>query len=917
MNDQDPPEFDLAALEEGQPPLPPTPAPAAPGASPPPPNQESPPPYAQPTPPPEAPVDPPPTVSRPAAPVPPVSPPPPAPAPPVSPPPPASAPPVSPPPPAPAPDAPPPDLSGLTAAEAAQRTLKGQTNADTSHQRTNGEVVRENTLTFFNGVLVALIVALFVLAGIEQDIGKLQDGVFVGIVVFANVTIGTVQELRATRKLRELVALTARTAVVVRDAKEQELPAEAVVQGDLVRAERGDQIVADGPIVEGDLEVDEALLTGESDAVRRVAGQELLSGSFCVSGSGHYRADKVGMDAYATRLTADARQLVRRATPLQLRFRSILRVLLIATAVLAALLLIRAYVADEDFGDAITATAATVTSVVPEGLLLSMTVAFAAGAVRISRAGAIVQDIAMVEALNYVDVVCLDKTGTITANSLALNDVHWAPGSEADRPWLGAFAAATRQESPTAETIAEGLASSANAAQLLGRVPFNSQRRWSAAQLQASGPPRSFLLGAPDSLLPHCDNADDFRSAQDEAVAGGYRAVVFVEAPDLPEPDAPLPALRAVALITIADVLRTDTAEAFQTMDELGIEPKIISGDHPETVAALIRQLGVELRGGTIAGSTLAALDDDAFDQAVAGHSIFGRIDPQLKARIVSTLRGQGHFVAMVGDGANDVRALREADVGVAMESGARSARGVSGIILRDDSFHAFVSGTAIAAAVFGNSAQLAKLYITKSFYAYLIVVAAEFLALDFPFLPRHGGLTALITLGVPAAFIALTRPPRYSGESFTTNILRFAIPASLALAAAAVSVHLLTQGFLDRSIEESRTLVSLTIGVVGVVFMVQVVGFEGARLRRPVRPIAVTLFGLLLIAALISVVYIGPLRDFFDFEPVDLDEWAIVIPAIVFAIAGQFVIKRYWREIVGWIVKSPSEEELSRGRSP
>jgi cation-transporting ATPase E len=905
MNDQEPPENDLAALEEGQPPLPRTSTPGTGGASSPAP--ESPPAETRP-----APIE----ASAEPRPVRPLDVPPPV----------ASSPPdggtatgapSSAQPPLPAPEARPTDLMGLTASEAEERTREGRTNADTSHQRTDGEVIRENTLTFFNGVLAALIVALFVLAGVEQDLGKLQDGVFVGIVVFANVTIGTFQELRATRKLRELVALTAPTAVVVRDGETQECAAEAVVQDDLVRAERGDQIVADGTIVEGELEVDEALLTGESDPVRRLVGQELRSGSFCVSGSCHYRAEKVGLDAYATRLTADARQLVRRATPLQMRFRSILRVLLLATAILAALLLIRAYVANDDLGDAITATAATVTSVVPEGLLLSLTVAFAAGAVRISRAGAIVQDISVVEALNYIDVICLDKTGTITANTLVLNDVHWAPGAEGDRPWVGAFAAATRQESPTAEAIAEGLASSSNGAQVRERVPFNSQRRWSAAQLDAKGGSRNFLLGAPDTLLPHCANADDLAPAQDEAVAGGYRAVVFVEASALPDPDAPLPPLRAVALITIADVLRADIADAFQQMDDLEIEPKIISGDHPETVAALIRQLNVDLRGGAIAGPALTAMDDEGFDRAVADHSIFGRIDPVQKARIVSTLRRQGHFVAMVGDGANDVRALRDADVAVAMESGSRSARGVSGIILRDDSFHALVRGTGIAAAVFGNSAQLAKLYITKSFYAYLSIVAAEFLGLDFPFLPRHGGLTALITLGVPAAFIALTQPPRYSGESFTTNILRFAIPASLALAAATVSVHLLTQGFLDRPIEVSRTLVTLTIGIVGLFYMVQVVGFEGARLRRPIRPISVTLFGLFLLAALISVVYITPLRDFFDFEPLDIDEWAIVIPAIAFSIAGQFVIKRYWREIVGWIVKSPSEEELSRGRSP
>ena len=315
--------------------------------------------------------------------------------------------------------------------------------------------------------------------------------------------------------------------------------------------------------------------------------------------------------------------------------------------------------------------------------------------------------------------------------------------------------------------------------------------------------------------------------------------------------------MRALALVTVADVLRDEVADAFQLMDEIGIEPKIISGDNPATVDALVRQLGIELPGGHISGAELQALGEADFHDAVEQHSVFGRIAPEQKARIVTALRDNKHFVAMVGDGANDVRALRAADVAVAMESGTQTARAVAGIVLLNDSFKAFVSGTAEAQSVLGNSAQLSKLFITKSFYAFLIIIASDMLQLDFPFLPRHGSLTSLFTLGLPTMFIALTKPPPRAGADWTNTVLRFALPAAFALAAASVAVHLLTEGFLNRPIEDSRTLVSLTIGIVGIYFMVLVIGFDGitrdmrgrdlvrprddvllrGRARRPLRP--------------------------------------------------------------------------------
>ncbi len=817
-----------------------------------------------------------------------------------------------------APQLAPPPLEGLSAAQAAERVLDGRVNRDTSRQRSDLDVVLSNVFTYFNTVLFGLIGILLGLGIVDRQGDHLQDAGFVGMVVLANVIVGTLQELRATRKLRDLVALTAPTATVIRGGIEMVVPATEVVEGDLVLLRAGDQVVADGPIIWDEAELDESILTGESRSVRRGPGEELESGAFCTGGSCYYRADRVGDQSRAVRETRDARQLKRTETPLQLRFRRILRGLLVATAVLAVLLLISYSIEGREFAVAIKNTIATATSVVPDGLLLGLTVAFAVGALRVSRMGAIVQDNTAVEALNYLDTICLDKTGTITANRLKVDDVRWAQQGRSLRGWLGAFALATVENNKTSEALATALAPMSNGAALTASVPFNSERRWSAARMRLGAEERVFVLGAPERLLTS-DGEDEsaLREEYELAAQRGLRGVVFAEAASLPDPEQDqLPEMRVVALVTVADELRPEIANAFRMMHELEIEPKIISGDNPATVAALVYQLGIRLQGGLISGAAIDAMDDEELQRAVEDNSVFGRIAPQQKERIVAALQANGHYVAMVGDGANDVRALRQADVGVAMESGTATAKGVAAIVLRNDSFEALVKGSEVAQNVLGNASQLSKLFVTKSFYAFLIIFAANMMSLDFPFLPRHGSLTALFTLGVPAVFITLTKPPRAAGHDFLSSTMRFAIPASIALAVAAVGVHLLTEGILGRPVEDARTLVSTTIGIVGLAYMVEVIGYQGATRDNLMRPALVTFFGAALLGIFILTLYTPTLRSFFDFGPLSAAEWAIVLVACAVAIAGKWLLSNFSTRIIRWLTGQAEEEAASRGRA-
>lgn len=805
------------------------------------------------------------------------------------------------------------DEFGLSEAEVAARVRDGLTNVEPTNGHTDWAIVRRNVVSFFNIVLAALILALLLT-------GELRDGLLVGAVVIANVALATIQEIVATRRLRTLRALTAPRATVIRDGVERELAASEVVLDDVLVLRRGDQVIADGAIRTGSVEVDEALLTGESASVRRHPGDELRAGVFCVAGECRYRADRVGAEAYALRLTSEARDLVRRPSPLLQRFERLLRVILITTGLLATILFIQFNVQDRGFAESLKATTATVTTIVPVGLLLGITVVTAVGALRVSRSGAIVHDLNTVEALNYVDVVAFDKTGTLTSNRLVLEDVQWARANEQDAGWLRAFAAATAGESGTSTALADGLGPAPTDLEAVDGVPFSSDRRWSAALIERRGPPsgaserRAFVLGAPETVLSASDDGGEIAAAYARASRRGLRGVVVAEAPGLPDPTEALRGLTPIALVTFRDELRGEVREAFNLMEQLAITPKVISGDHPETVAALLGQLGVAA-DGTVSGSDLERLDDEDFDRVVERTTVFGRISPAVKRRIVESLTRQGHFVAMVGDGANDVLALRAADVAVAMASGAAIARGVAGIVLLNDSFTALIRGTREATFILGNTERLGKLFVAKSVYAYILIFATNLLGLEFPFLPRQGSVFSTLSLGVPALLVAFSAPPPRTPREILNRIVRFALPAGVAVGVCTMALQFIVEGLLGRDVEEARTLVSLTLTVVGLAFFVQVVGLEDATLRVPWRPIATAIAAATLGAILVALVRTTTTREFFGFTDVSPIGWASVVLASVAALVGQHLLSRHWRDLLRIVSGQWREPAPPRGR--
>lgn len=349
-------------------------------------------------------------------------------------------------------------------------------------------------------------------------------------------------------------------------------------------------------------------------------------------------------------------------------------------------------------------------------------------------------------------------------------------------------------------------------------------------------------------------------------------------------------------------------------MDTLDIVPKVISGDHPRTVVGILAQLGVGA-DGVASGDELERLSDEALDEVVEHTMVFGRVSPPLKARLIEALKRNGHFVVMVGDGANDVPALRAGDVAVAMASGTAIARGVSGIVLLQDSFAALIRGTREATFVLGNTGRLAKLFLAKSVYAFVLILATNMLGLEFPFLPRQGGVISGLSLGIPALLVSLSTPPAGALRDFTSRIVSFALPAGVALGVAAMLLQFSVEGLLGRSVEESRTLVSLTLTIVGLAFFVEVLGLEEASMRVPWRPLFTIAAAVALAIVLVATVRNETIREFFAFSEVSTIGWIAVGVASLSALLGQYLLGRYWQRVLDVLIARPGPHEQPRGR--
>lgn len=673
----------------------------------------------------------------------------------------------------------------LTDAEAATRRAAGQGNPPPPPSgRSYWRIIRENVFTFINNAIFLLGIGLVL-------VGRPTDAVISVGIILTNVVVSVLQEIRAKRMLDRIALLTRPTAKVVRDSGERDAPPEELVIGDTVKLGPGDQVLVDGEVIDGSLQVDESQLTGESDLVRKQVGDEVHSGSFAVSGAGYFKVARVGQDSVAGQLAKGARAYRRILTPLQQQINLTIRVLLLLVIYLEILVVANGLVQALPLPQGVQ-QATVIVGLVPNGLFVAIAIAYALGAVRIARQGALVQQANAVESLSNVDVLCLDKTGTLTTNRLKFKDIYCAedgPDPEQVRSALGAMLASAGATNKTAEALAEAFPG--ERIDITAEVPFSSARKWSAVAFDSpSGAPSGgiYALGAPEMLKPYFAGGWEALSpCVEEWTGNGLRVLVFCHHPDhalledkgdeskLPEQ------MRPVAVLCLSDELRPDARPTLESFVANGVTPKIISGDNPDTVAALARQAGFTVRGKVVSGMDLAEMPEGAFKQAALEGSIFGRITPQQKERLVHALRSHGHYVAMMGDGVNDVLSLKKANLGIAMQSGTQATRSVADIVLLNDSFAALAPAVAEGQRIVNGMQDILKLFLTRIAALSLMIMSALVIG-AFPINLRHGSMTTLFTVGIPTMLLALwARPGRQERhQSLALRLAEFVIPAAI-----------------------------------------------------------------------------------------------------------------------------------------
>jgi len=685
--------------------------------------------------------------------------------------------------------------AGLSGAEVAERVSRGLTNAGGEHtSRSVAHILRANILTRFNlilGVLLAVILA----------VGQPQDALF-GIVLVTNALIGIGQELRAKRTLDRLAVLSAPKVRVIRDGAPRDIAVDELVADDLVDLRAGDQLAADGVVrASASLQADESLLTGESEPVDKQAGDRLLSGSFVVAGSGGYQATGVGAEAYARKLAAQARRFTVVRSELVAGINQILRYVTWALPPVAALLILSQLHTHQTVREGATSTVAALVGMVPQGLVLLTSVAFGVAAVTLARRQVLVQQLPAVEGLARVDVVCFDKTGTLTDGTIAFDRLIRLDDQAPAQAALGALA---DDEARNATLAAIGQAFPPPQGWVRqDAVPFSSARKWSAASFAGHG---TWVLGAPEIVLARSQDGLLPRAA--DLAASGQRVLVLASTTDPLNGQALPPSLRAVAFIVLAERLRSDTPQTIAYFAAQGVTLKVISGDSPATVSAVAARAGVPHADDAIDARDLPE-DPGPLGTQLEEHFVFGRVTPHQKESMVKALQARGHTVAMTGDGVNDVLALKLADIGVAMGSGAPATKAVAELVLLDNRFATLPGVVAEGRRVTANIERVANLFITKTVWATLLAVAAGVALLPYPFLPRHLTIIDTLAIGVPSFFLALAPNRRRYVPGFVGRVLRFAVPAGLIIAAATFSAYTLARA-RGLPLTEQRTAATL-----------------------------------------------------------------------------------------------------------
>jgi len=742
---------------------------------------------------------------------------------------------------------------GLTSAEVAERVAKGQVNRDDEDTgRTFTQIVRANVFTRFNAILGVLLLAVLAT-------GQWLDALF-GFVLVANAVIGVAQEVRAKRTLERLEVLNAPRCHVRRDGESVEVSVEEVVLDDVLDLRPGDQVPADGEVIDTDnLECDESLLTGESEPVVKAEGDEVRSGSFVAAGSGLVRASAVGADSYARQIAREASRFSLTTSGLR---RDIDRILRIITWVLVAVAPLLAWsqwrASDGDWRDAVVGTVAGLAGMIPEGLVLLTSLTMMVAAVSLARRQVLVQELSAVEGLARVDVVCLDKTGTLTDGQVVLDRIEDLGSAPEDVRTVLAAMADAPDANATLLAIGAGIDAErqgsveAPAWEVFGTVAFSSARKWSATTFTGHG---SWVIGAPE--IVGAAIADPAVAEQAGAIADtGSRVLLLARSEQAPT-DAGLPDdLQAAALCVLAEQVRPDAAETLAYFAEQGVVLKVISGDNPRSVAAIGKGIGLDT-GQPMDARDLPEDDDDLAAMVDDVH-VYGRVTPQAKRRLVKALQHNGHTVAMTGDGVNDVLALKDADIGVAMGSGASATRAVAQLVLLDDEFAKMPGVVGEGRRVIHNIERVANLYLTKNVYSFVLSVSVAITAVAYPFLPRQTTIITALTYGIPSFFLALAPHQGRHEEGFLGRVLRFSLPAGAITGAAILAADAVITS-VDGSDSEAQTASLIAALACGLVVL--------TLLAQPLRPWKVGLVGAMAGLAVLAI-ELPFMQEAFDLAP-------------------------------------------------
>ena len=769
---------------------------------------------------------------------------------------------------------------GLTAAEVAERVAAGRTNVfvqDTS--RSVWSIVRANVLTLFNGIILACFLVLLA-------IGRWQDALF-GFSAIANAVIGSVQEYRAKRALDRLALLNAPHARVLRDSVEVEIDVGSVVIDDELVLRAGDQVPADAIVsTSRGLQVDESMLTGESDPVEKASADRVLSGSVVVGGERTATVDRVGAESFANSLAAEAKRFSLVASELRTSINLVLKWVAWIVGPIALLVLNAQMIAQGGWGeagengtwrDAATATIAAVVAMVPLGLVLMTSITFAVGAVKLARQQVLVQELPAVEGLARVDLICLDKTGTLTQGDIVFDTAHVLT-DVADWERVLAWYGVQSDANATARSLTARFTSPIEEAPV-DRVPFSSARKWSAVVFGDA----MWILGGPEMVFP--TNNATLTAQAAELASTGRRTLVLAHGSPTADETVPGDAV-PVALLTFRENIRSDAAETLSYFAAQGVGVRIISGDNPQTVAAIAREVGLDAPEGFDARELPSS--DAALLRVLEKYTVFGRVTPEQKRRIVVALKTAGHTVAMTGDGVNDALAIKEADIGVAMNSGAAATKAVARLVLLDGRFSHLPSVVAEGRQVIANIERVSMLFLTKTAYATFLAITFGILLLPFPFLPRQLSVTDGLTIGIPAFFLALLPNAQRYIPGFLRRSLTFAVPAGVAVTLGIAAYARLAA---DQRIPEAeiRTGSTLILTIIGLWILVV--------LSRPV-----TLFkGLVIGAMMIGLVLVYTLpvvRDFLQLVDPTLPTAVLVLGTSLVSIALIEIVRFAHRRI-------------------